>query len=494
MIAKSLGLSRSAVWECIRRAKAVQLTWPLPEDLSESDLHALLYEPTPAGSERTPPDCDWIFNQLKIKGVTVSLLWEEYKRENPHGYQYTQFSEIYRRWRKKADLVMRQQHKAGHKAFSDFSGGKLRITDPATGEVRLAPLFVCALGASSFTYAEPFFSESAEAWCTGQANAFQYFGGSTEIIVPDNPRAVITRACPYEPDVHSDFLLLAEHFGCAVVPARVRKPKDKAKVESAVGLATRWILARLRHQTFFSLAEAKVAVGKLLQELNDRPFKKLPGCRKSLFESIEKSALKQLPKGKYEYVRVQYAKVNIDYHIEIGKCYYSVPHQLVGKRVEARIGPDAVEIFFNGRRVASHPKTRCPGQARTVDEHMPKTHRAYKDWTPARIKDWASTIGPSTATFVEELMARKKYPELAYRSSLGIIRLAKQHGSDRLEGACQRAIAIGCYSYKNVKLILQNNMDCRPLPAHELPTQLQLIHTNIRGASYYARQREEEKC
>jgi len=492
-IADSLGISRSAVWECLRRASAAKLTWETAEPLDEAALFVMLYPPpTDAACEKPPPDCTHIYAELKRKGMTLSLLWEEYKQENPEGYQYTQFCDIYRQWQKKTTLVMRQEHKAGQKAFSDFSGGKLRITNPHTGEVMDCPLFVSVLGASNYTYARLFESESAEAWCTGQAKAFEYFQGCPEIVVPDNPRAVISKACPYEPDVHPDFLLLAQHFGVAVVPARVRKPKDKAKVEAAVGLATRWILARLRNETFFSMAEANLAIEVLLEDLNNRPFKKIAGTRRTLFESIEKQKLSPLPPNKYEYTHLEKARVRNDYHVEIENCFYSVPHNLVGQRVEVRISKETVEILFKGRRVASHAKCSRPGDVRRIEGHMPAAHRAYNGYTPDRFFRWAQTVGTSTESFVRELFARKKVPELAYRASFGLMRLAKLHGDDRLEGACQRATAIGSYAYKTVKLILQNNMDCTPLPAVDLPQQLQIVHRNIRGAQYYTRKKENQ--
>jgi transposase len=302
-IANSLNVSRTAVSECLQRAAAASISWPIPDGIDDEALTAKLYPVSSNSNARPKPDCEYIHQELKKKGVTLSLLWAEYKRDNPDGYQQTSFNAFYRNWLEKSNLVMRQEHHAGRKAFSDFSGGWLPITDSETGEVRPARLFVCALGASSFTYAEPFFSESAEAWCLGQAHAFEYFGGTTEMVVPDNPRAVITKACRYEPDLNPDFLVLAQHFDVAVAPARVRKPKDKAIVEAAVGLATRWIIARLRNHTFFSLAEAAAAVRSLVDDLNDRPFKKLRGTRRSLFESVERDALKPLPRNKYSGTR-----------------------------------------------------------------------------------------------------------------------------------------------------------------------------------------------
>jgi transposase len=485
-IAKSLGLSRSAVWECLRRSIAANLSWPLPVELDEDTLNAMLYPPQEKDAPPRPmPDCQYIHKELKRKGVTLSLLWEEHKNENPAGYQYTQFCEIYRNWLKKVGLVMRQEHKAGKNSFSDFSGGTLKVIDRSTGEVEFFRLFVCALGASSYTYAELFPSESAESWCNGQANAFKFFGGTTEFVVPDNPRAVITKADYCEPEVNPDFLLLAQHFDIAVAPARVRRPKDKAKVESAVGVATRWILARLRNQDFFTLAEANQAVQALLSDLNNRPFQKMKGSRRSLYEEIDKPALKALPRSKYEYMHVEFAKAGNDYHVNIDGSHYSVPFYLVGERLEVRICSSTIEVFHKGTRVASHPKCNKEGQTQRLDEHMPPAHRAYKDWSADRFQEWAAKIGPSTALFVNRLIAQKRYPELAYRACFALMRLVKGHGSDRMEGASQRAIAVGSYSYTTVKLILQNRMDCRPLPVAEMPEQLTISNNNVRGSEYY---------
>ena len=491
-IATCLGLSRSAVWECLRRAKTADLSWPLHDDMNDSDLMLLLYPAEPAALDRPKPDCEYISMELKRKGVTLSLLWEEYKRSNPNGYQYTQFGDYYRDWQKTASLIMRQDHKAGHKAFSDFSGGNLKIVDPSTGEVQLARLFVCALGASSFTYAELFFGETAEAWCTGQAHAFEYFGGTTELVVPDNPRAVVSKACRYEPKLNPDFVLLAQHFGVGILPARVRHPKDKAKVESGVGVATRWILARLRNHKFFSLAEANKAVHELLEDMNSRPFKKMSGCRRSIFESIDKPALKPLPRNRYEYAHIEFAKVKNDYHVEVENRFYSVPHQLIGKHVEVRVSRICIEIFFQNRRVASHFVSDREQTNSTLNEHMPKEHRAYKDWTPERFHRWALKIGPSTAQFIKILIESAKHQEVAYRAAFGVLRLDKLYGSQRLEGACQRAAAIHSYTYKTVKLILQNNMECRPLQQNEMPSQLRIVNTMVRGADYFTQKKETE--
>jgi transposase len=424
-----------------------------------------------------------MLTELKKKGVTLVQLWAEYREAHPDGYGFSQFCDHYGRFAKSLNIVMRQEHKAGEKAFSDFAGKTLPITDPHTGEVTSAHLFVCTLGASNFTFADLFWDESSESWCNGHAAAFSYFDGCPKIVVPDNPKPVVTKACPYEPDVNPSFAQMAAHYDVAVMPARVRKPKDKAKVEAAVGLATRWILAVLRNHTFFSLAEARAAVRELLGKLNGRPFKKIAGSRRSLHESIEKPVLKPLPETPYEYARFKKASVNIDYHVEYDKHFYSVPYQYRGEVVEVRATSTTVEILRKGKRVASHARSLVENKATTLIEHRPKSHQQYGDWPPERIIAWAEKIGPSTAALAVAIMDRQKYPELGYRSCLGILRLAKKFTDARLEAACNRALAIRGLSYKSVKSILESNLDQRPLP--EKPIQLAIVHANVRGPSAF---------
>lgn len=483
-ISKSLGCSRGAVSEYIHRAQAAGLSWPLPAELDDAQIEQRLFPPGPKVRSKPLPDFGYVHTELKKKGVTLVQLWAEYREEHPDGYGQSQFCEHYGRFAKTLNLSMRQEHKAGDRAFSDFAGKTLLITNPNTGEVKPAHLFVSTLGASNFTFADLFWDESAESWCNGHAAAFSYFGGCPRIVVPDNPKPVVTKACPYEPDINPSFAQMAAHYDVAVIPARVRRPKDKAKVEAAVGLATRWILAVLRNRTFFSLAEARVAVRELVDKLNDRPFKKIPGSRRSLFESIDRPALKPLPAMPYEYAHFKKAKVNIDYHVEYDKHYYSVPYQFRGDEVEVRATATAIEVFRKGKRIASHARSFAEGKATTLIEHRPKSHQQYGDWPPDRIINWAQKIGPCTAALVDAIMARHNYPELGYRSCLGILRLAKNFDEDRLEAACRRALAIRGLSFKSVKSILDSNLDQRPLP--ERPHQLSIVHSNIRGASEFA--------
>lgn len=483
-ISKSLGCSRGAVSEYLHRAKAAGLSWPLPDELDDQEIEQRLFPSVEKARNKPLPDFNYIHLEMKKKGVTLIQLWAEYREEHPDGYGQSHFCELYNQFRKKLNLSMRIEHRAGEKAFSDFAGTTIPIVvNRQTGEVEMAHLFVCTLGASNFTFADLYWEESTESWCNGHAAAFTYFDGCPNFVVPDNPKPVVTKACPYEPDINASFAQMAAHYDVAIVPARVRKPKDKSKVEAAVGLVTRWILAVLRNRTFFSLAEARAAVRELLDKLNDRPFKKIPGSRRSLFESIDKPALKPLPMVPYEFANFKKASVNIDYHIVYDDHFYSVPYQFRGEVVEVRATSTTVEVFRRGKRIASHPRGLPDYKASTIIEHRPKSHQQYGGWPPERIINWAKKIGPSTTALAEAIMASKKYPELGYRACMGVLRLSKKFGDARLEAACSRALAIRGFSYKSVKSILESNLDQRPLP--EKPHQLSIVHANIRGASAF---------
>lgn len=491
-ISKTLGCSRGAVYEYISRAEAAGLSWPLPDGLDDGQLEQRLFPPVAKQHVRPLPDFNYIHTELKKKGVTLGLLWGEYREEYPDGLGFSQFCEHYSRFANSLNLVMRQEHKAGDKVFSDFAGKTLLITNPETRLTEPAYLFVTALGASNFIFADLFWNQSVESWCNGHARAFEYYGGCPKFCIPDNPKPVVTKACPYEPDLNPNFAQMAAHYDIVVTPARVRRPKDKAAVEAAVGLTTRWVLAVLRKRTFFSLAEARAAVRELVDKLNDRPFKKMPGSRRSLFESIERPALKPLPPVRYEYADFKKSSVNIDYHIEYDKHFYSVPYQYRGEVVEVRATATTIEIFRRGKRIAAHPRSFVVNKATTLNEHRPKSHQQYGDWAPERLINWAGKIGPSTVSLVEAIMARQKYPELGYRSCLGILRLSKKFTDDRLEAACNRALAIRGLSYKSVKSILDSNLDQRPLP--ESPHQLAIVHGNIRGANAFLTDKEDDNA
>jgi transposase len=482
-IAQSCGISRHAVSEYINRAKISGLSWSLPEELDDSALELLLFPSEPRIKNRPAPDWSDIHQQMHRKGVTLQLLWIEYKQSNPKGYQYTQFCHYYQQWLRKLDLTMRQTHNAGEKMYVDFAGQTVPIVDATTGEVKQAQIFVAVLAASNYTFAKAKFNQDTPAWLQLHADAFEYFGGVPEVIIPDNLKAGVSRPCKWEPDINPAYQDLAIHYGTAIMPARVRKPKDKAKVEVAVQIVERWILAALRKRKFFSIAELNSEIKKLLEILNSRPFKKLPGCRRSLFESIDKPKLKQLPAERYEYADWRKAKVNIDYHIEIHGHYYSVPYQLAHQYVDVRITANAVECFFRNRRISSHVRSDNRGQHSTLPEHMPKAHRQYGDWNADKLIGWASDIGPNTKKITEAILQSRRYPQQGYRSCLGILRLAKAYDKERLEAACNRCYEMGALSYKSVESTLKHHLELKPLIAE--PMQQTIFHLNIRGADYY---------
>jgi transposase len=483
----ALGMPATTVRDCLTRAAAAGLTWPLPKELDDRDLEDRIYRRA-GGSGWSRPVPVWaeVHHELRRKkGVTLQLLWIEYKQQYPDGFQYTQFVHHYKSWAARLNVVMRQTHRAGEKLFLDYAGQTLPITDPKTGEVRQTQLFVAVLGASSYTYAEAFESQAMPDWIAGNVHAFEYFGGVPEILVPDNLKSGVIRAHRYEPDLNRTYAEMGSHYGCVIIPARPYKPRDKAKVEAGVLLAERWILARLRKRTFFSLNEANAAIAELLDELNNHRFQKLPGSRRSLFEEIERPALRSLPEHPYEYATWKGAKVNIDYHVDVDGHYYSVPHQVAREHVDVRVTATTVEAFLRGRRVASHKRSFVRGGHTTVNEHMPAAHRAHQEWTPSRIVRWAENSGPQTATLVDGVMRAKPHPKQGYRSCLGILRLGKRYGPERLEAACGRALAIRSFSYRSVESILKNGLDRQPLPTATRPSPAPRSHDYVRGPAYY---------
>jgi transposase len=491
-IARSLGLGRTTVREYLARAEVAELVWPVPEGRCETDLERLLFPGANPFPERGRPRPDWarVHRELRRPGVTLSLLWQEYRADHSQdGYQYSRFCDLYRRFAGKLSPSMRQVHVAGEKTFVDFSGKRPVIVDPQTGEVTEVELFVAALGASGFIYAEATPSQDLDSWIAAHQNMVAYFGGSTAIWVPDNLKSGITTPCRYEPGVNRTYEELAAHYGAVVIPARVRRPKDKPKVELAVLLAQRWILAVLRNRTFFSLEELNAAIREELDRLNDRPFQKLGVSRRQLFEELDRPALQPLPLGRYEKGIWSYPRVSIDYHVEVEENYYSVPYQLMKEVVEARTTATTVEIIFNSKRVASHQRLRGRGLYSTHRDHMPASHRAHLEWTPSRLIRWAEKTGPRTAELVTHILDTRPHPEQGYRSCLGLMRLGKKHGDVRLEAASRRALHLRSYSYRTVKNILSAGTDRLPLQT-ETPAPAAPSHENIRGAAYYATQEE----
>jgi transposase len=485
-IAVSCGVGVTTVREYLVRAARAGLSWPLSEDVEEQALEALLFKtPLSAPARQRPlPDWERIHQELKRKGVTLQLLWQEYKQEHPDGYQYTQFCQRYREWTGRLDLWMRQCHKAGEKLFVDYAGQTMPVVTASTGEVKQAQIFVAALGASNYTYVEAAWTQSLPEWIMAHVRAFSYLQGCPAIVVCDNLKSAVSLACRYEPDVNPTYCAMARYYGVAVLPARPRRPRDKAKVENSVLNVERAILAPLRDRTFFSLAELNQAIRDLLRRYNERPFQKLEGSRKSLFETLDRPALQPLPQTPYEYAEWKKARVNIDYHVDADGHYYSVPHQLARQPVDLRMTVTAVEVFHNGKRVASHLRSHQKGRHTTVTGHMPENHQAQQGWTPERLIRWARKFGDATAEVVVQVIESRQHPQQGYRSCLGLLRLGDQFGAERLEAACVRALAIKAPSYRSVKSILDRQLDRQPLadPSQEAAV---IEHPNIRGPEYF---------
>jgi len=489
-IAAATGISKGAVTQYLRRAQAAGITWPLPEQTDEAQLEARLFPRAARLVERhAMPDLAHLHQELKRKGVTLMLLWEEYAAAHAgQAYRYSQFCLLYHRFAATLKRSMRQLHRAGDKLFIDYSGQSMPIIEAATGEVHRAQIFVAVLGASSYTYAEASLSQQLPDWIASHVRCFEYMGCVAALLVPDCLKSAIKHACRYEPECTSTYEDLARHYGTAVLPARPYKPRDKAAVEMSVLVVQRWILARLRNQQFFSLAELNAAIRELLIELNNRPFKKLDGCRRSAFETIDRPAMKALPTTRYEFAEWKKAIVNIDYHVQFDARYYSVPHSLVRQRVELRVTATTVECFFKGKRVASHLRSAQRGAPTTLPEHMPESHRKHMQWTPGRLLNWALAIGPATRDVVKWQLENRPHPEQGYRACLGLLNLVKHYGATRLEAACRRALAIGSPKRRSIKSILEAKLDQHPdlFPASEKTfgtTAPQ--HSNVRGADYF---------
>lgn len=486
-IARALNISKGVVAKYLKLANDAGLGWPLPDDLDDAALQKRLFQqPTARAPTFAEPDYAEVHQELKRKGVTLILLWEEYRQTvGDTAYQYTSFCTHYRTWAGKLKRSMRQIHRAGEKLFADYAGPTMGIIDGETGEIRPASIFVAVLGASNYTFACATPGQTQADWLTGIARALTFIGGVTELIVPDNPRALVANANRYEPELNRATVEFAAHYGTVILPARPRKPQDKAKVESGVQVVERWIMARLRHRQFFSVAELDAAVAELLPLLNERPFKKLPGCRTDAFEKFDAPYLKPLPATRFVLAEWKKAAVNIDYHVEFDGHYYSVPHALVRQEVELRITRSTIEVLSKGRRVTSHPRSNRKGSFSTIAEHMPAAHRAHAEWSPGRLINWASSVGPATGELVKRLLLEKQHPEQGYRSCLGLMRLARTAGRDRMEAACTRALAIGAHRYRSVASILEKGLDRQPVTP---PAQAELAlpdHANLRGPGYY---------
>lgn len=480
-IAAALSISKGVVAKYVGLASAAGLDWETVQPWSERQLACALL---PRSTEAQPfiePDWATIHRELDRKGVTLTLLWQEYVAAHPEGrtWRYTQFCEHYKAFARTLKRSMRQHRLAGEKLFIDFAGTTVSLADGARAQV-----FVSAMAASSCVFACATPAQRLDDWIECMVRALCFYGGVPQLVVPDCARAVIAHPDRYEPRANDTVRDFARYYGTSVLPARPRSPKDKASAESSVQVVSRWILARLRHRRFDTVAQVDAAITELLPGLNERPFQKLPGSRASVFAEIDAPALMPLPAQRYELARFKTVKVHIDYHVEVEGHRYSVPHALVGQVLEARITRRGVELLLRGQRVASHARSEHRGGYTTVDEHMPAAHRAHRQWTPQRLIDWGQRIGVATGEVVTRLLQEHKHPEHGYRSCLGLLSLAKRYGQPRLEAACERALALGAFKYRHVRELLANNRDRLPQPG-DAPEWTSPAHANVRGPGYY---------
>jgi transposase len=491
-IAASTGSARTTVYEYLVRAEGAGLGWPLPEDMDDEALEAKLFPPATAELARRRPVPEWreVHRELRSgKHVTLRLLWLEWKQDHPEGWGYSQFCWHYDQWLGAQDVVMRLDYPAGERMFVDFSGDKVPITDAGSGQVAEAEVFVAVLGCSGMLYVEATRDQALASWLSAHVHAYEAYNGAPVATTPDNLKSGVTKACYYDPEVNASYLELARHYGTVILPTRAAHPRDKAAVEAGVLCVERWVLAPLRKRQFFSLAELNEAIAEKVAELNARSFRGEPSSRQELFEEMEKPALRPLPASAYELAHWKKVTVNIDYHVEYDRRYYSVPYTLVRQKLELRATQTTIEVYRSARRVASHAREHGRRRFVTDPAHMPPSHRAHLEWTPSRLVAWAQGVSPHAAALAEKMLASKPHPEHSYRACLGLMNLAKRYGNERLGAACQRALASGAISYSSVKSILAQNLDRAPLPARPTappPPE----HENLRGPAYYASEKE----
>lgn len=493
-IAASCAIAKTSVCDYLKRAEKAGLTWQQAQGMSDAEVEGRLFRHVGRNepSTRAPIDFVWVHRELHRAGVTLQQLWLEYRQAaagravgEVSAYQYSQFCDLYAGFRARLEPSMRQVHRAGEKVFIDYSGKKPHLVDRETGEIIEVELFVAVLGASNYTYAEATLTQRLGDFVASNVRALEYFGCVPEVVVPDQLRSAVSGPHRYDPEINATYLEMAQHYGVAIIPARPKKPKDKAKVEVGVQVVQRWILACLRNRSFFSLDELNAAIAELLERLNARPFQKLDGCRRSAFESIDRPAMKPLPARRYELAEWKDATVSIDYHVEYEGRLYSVPHAMIGAEVEVRATAMTVEILHGGQRVVAHRRSYGPkGTPVTLEEHRPKSHRDYGQWPPSRIVSWAVSIGPSVGGVVERILADRPHPEQGYRSCMALIRTAKQYGHERTEAACKRALAIGAPTRKSVEAILKRGLDRAPLDDSDAAPRI-VVHENIRGGDYF---------
>jgi transposase len=485
-VADRLKLSKTSVSTYLLRAREAGLSgWPLPADYDDDGLleRLLFYRVGRPPRDLRQPNWPMIAGELKRQGVTLTLLWQEYRAAHPDGYGYTWFCDRFAVFQRRASATFRNRHAAGAVMQTDYAGHTVPIIDPGTGVIIDAQIFVAVLGASSLTFAYASVSQKLPDWIEGQVRALEFFGGVPKAIVCDNLKSGVAKALWFEPTLNQTFAAMADHYDTTILPTRSRKPRDKGKVEGAVLIVERWILARLRHRRFFDLGALNDAIAELLEDLNNRPMRHLGKSRRAVFEQIERTALAPLPISAFEYAEWKSARVHPDYHVEVDKTFYSVPHSLIGRQLDVRLTHRVVEIFADHKRIASHVRRSQRSGHVTVNAHMPKAHQRYANTTPASLIAQAQKIGPHTAILVERVMADRPHPEQGYRSAFGILSLSRRYERGRLEAACERALVINATTYHSVTAILRSGLD-RMAPTAE-PAKPAPSHANIRGSAYY---------
>jgi transposase len=482
-IGRTLGVARSTIQDNLKRATAAGLAWPLAGDLTDAVLENRLFAHAGVKSgfrRRAEPDWACLACELKRPGVNLMVLREEYRDAHPNGYGYSRFCDLFREFERRLSPTMRQDHPAGDKVFVDYSGRKLSIVDRTTGVVREAELFVAVLGASNYTYAEATWTQTLPDWIEAHVRLFRFLGGVPRLVVPDNLKSGVQKASFYDPEINRSYGMMAAHYGVGILPARPRKPRDKAKVEAGVRFAQSYILGRLRRQTFFSLAEANAAIAAMVERINAHVMRRLGVSRRHLFETVERPVLAPLPDADYAFAEWRLARVSLDYHVEFDGFFYSAPHGLIREQVDLRATTRTIELFHRGQRIAAHQRRHGGRRHGTDPDHMPSAHRRYAEWTPDRFRRWGASIGPNTEGLVIAILANRPHPEQGFRTCLGILRLFKDIAPERAEIVAARAVAIGALTYKSISAIIANGTD-RKTP----PDDAVIDHPNLRGPGYF---------
>ncbi|GHV34196.1 integrase [Spirochaetia bacterium] len=491
-IAQSVNCGKSTVGEAQKRCRAVGLTYETAVKMTDDQIKRLLY-PQAVGGRPEKAGIDWEAIQKKLDGgkrVKLRYVWESYRQDNPDGLGYSQFCCRYKQWRNTTgkDVVMVQEREPGKELFVDWAGDTLGcVVDSETGKLRKAHFFIATLGDSGYPVVEAFPDEKQESWLTAHVHTFAQLGGLPRVIVPDNCKTAVTKANYYDPAINKAYHDLAAYYQVAVIPARVRAPRDKGQVEGSVGWIETWLLEWLRDQRFESYAELNGAIKRRMADLVKRPFQKRAGSRESVFLALDKPALRPLPQDNYEYAHYIERRVPDNYHIEYNGFYYSTPHQYYRQQVTMKVSATMVEVYSNTRqRIAIHERRYTGKRYVTIREHMPPNHQFTQDrkgFDGKRYRQWAGNIGVNTRYIIDTLLTSVELEETAYRSCMGILQFSKKQGNDRLEAACKKARELGSCSYTTVSNILKNHLEQVSNTVQAKPTA---AHGNIRGASAFA--------